>query len=153
MLVSCLTLIASALQAKRLTDGVMLSLSSARQSEVKAWEEEITACEHTLCLEQLHGGNIPQEGDVDFPAYHNRVFIPAHRSSALRLLRAHLKSVALSHLWCSWMRSSPIWWYWRQWSCTGAFQHHSTPRMRKTWDYYARGWSWLVVICALMIRD
>ncbi|KAG2136349.1 uncharacterized protein EDB93DRAFT_1169370 [Suillus bovinus] len=47
---------------KRLTDGVMLSLSSARQSEVKAWEEEITACEHTLCLEQLQSGTIPQEG-------------------------------------------------------------------------------------------
>jgi ubiquitin carboxyl-terminal hydrolase 5/13 len=41
----------------------MLSLSSARQSEVKAWEEEITACEHTLCLEQLQSGTIPQEGD------------------------------------------------------------------------------------------
>ncbi len=27
-------------------------MSSAQQSEVKAWEEEITACEHTLCLEQ-----------------------------------------------------------------------------------------------------
>ncbi|KAE8212077.1 hypothetical protein CF327_g4245 [Tilletia walkeri] len=32
--------------------GVMRALSSAQQSEVKAWEEEITACEHTLCLEQ-----------------------------------------------------------------------------------------------------
>ncbi|KAG1814654.1 uncharacterized protein BJ212DRAFT_1512291 [Suillus subaureus] len=39
-------------ETKRLTDGVMLSLSSARQSEVKAWEEEITACEHTLCDNQ-----------------------------------------------------------------------------------------------------
>ncbi|KAJ8597139.1 cysteine proteinase [Rhizopogon salebrosus TDB-379] len=49
-------------EAKRLTDGVMLSLSSARQSEVKAWEEEITACEHTLCLEQLQSGIIAEEG-------------------------------------------------------------------------------------------
>jgi len=32
--------------------GVMRALSSAQQTEVKAWEEEITACEHTLCLEQ-----------------------------------------------------------------------------------------------------
>lgn len=30
----------------------MQSLSSSRQSEVKAWEEEITACEHTLTLGQ-----------------------------------------------------------------------------------------------------
>ncbi|KIJ64045.1 hypothetical protein HYDPIDRAFT_133380 [Hydnomerulius pinastri MD-312] len=47
---------------KRLTDGIMQSLSSARQSEVKAWEEEITACEHTLLLEQLATGSIPAEG-------------------------------------------------------------------------------------------
>lgn len=27
-------------------------MSSAKKFEVKSWEEEITACEHTLCLEQ-----------------------------------------------------------------------------------------------------
>ncbi|EJD47976.1 ubiquitinyl hydrolase [Auricularia subglabra TFB-10046 SS5] len=37
-------------RVKRLVDGVMQSMSSARQSEVKAWEEEINACEHTLLL-------------------------------------------------------------------------------------------------------
>ncbi|KAF9218909.1 ubiquitinyl hydrolase [Gyrodon lividus] len=47
---------------KRLTEGVMQSLSSARQSEVKSWEEEINACEHTLLLEQLSSGSIPAEG-------------------------------------------------------------------------------------------
>jgi ubiquitin carboxyl-terminal hydrolase 5/13 len=30
----------------------MSALSSAQQSEVKAWEEEILACEHTLTLQQ-----------------------------------------------------------------------------------------------------
>jgi len=40
----------------------MQSLSSARQSEVKAWEEEITPCEHTLMLEQLDTGHIAQSG-------------------------------------------------------------------------------------------
>jgi hypothetical protein len=99
-------------QAKRLTDGVMLSLSSARQSEVKAWEEEITACEHTLCLEQLQSGIIAEEGNEETTANHDRAFISSHRSSALRLLRAHIKSLALSHLWCSWMRSCPIRWHW-----------------------------------------
>ncbi|PPR03548.1 hypothetical protein CVT24_007596 [Panaeolus cyanescens] len=39
-----------------LKTGVLQSLSSARQSEVKAWEEEITPCEHTLMLEQLVDG-------------------------------------------------------------------------------------------------
>ncbi|KAI0668763.1 ubiquitinyl hydrolase [Trametes maxima] len=47
---------------KSVVDGVMTSLSSARQSEVKAWEEEITACEHTLMLEQHATGHIAASG-------------------------------------------------------------------------------------------
>lgn len=45
-----------------LVNGVMHSLSSARQSEVKAWEEEFTPCEHTLMLEQLAVGHIAPSG-------------------------------------------------------------------------------------------
>jgi ubiquitin carboxyl-terminal hydrolase 5/13 len=33
-------------------NGIMTALSSSQQSEVKAWEEEILACEHTLTLQQ-----------------------------------------------------------------------------------------------------
>jgi ubiquitin carboxyl-terminal hydrolase 5/13 len=40
------------LQVEVLVNGVMKALSSAQQSEVKAWEEEILACEHTLTLQQ-----------------------------------------------------------------------------------------------------
>ncbi|KZT00902.1 ubiquitin carboxyl-terminal hydrolase 14 [Laetiporus sulphureus 93-53] len=47
---------------KALSDGVMKSLSSARQSEVKAWEEEITPCEHTLTLQQQATGHILASG-------------------------------------------------------------------------------------------
>ncbi|KAJ3800864.1 ubiquitin carboxyl-terminal hydrolase 14 [Lentinula aff. detonsa] len=36
-----------------LISSVLTSPSSARQSEVKAWEEEILPCEHTLTLDQL----------------------------------------------------------------------------------------------------
>ncbi|KAK9447508.1 uncharacterized protein V1518DRAFT_421178 [Limtongia smithiae] len=39
-------------ELSRVVQGVMTSLSSRQQSEVKAWEEEILPCEHTLCLEQ-----------------------------------------------------------------------------------------------------
>ncbi|TEB19535.1 ubiquitin carboxyl-terminal hydrolase 14 [Coprinellus micaceus] len=49
-------------QPQNLVSGVMTSLSSARQSEVKAWEEEITACEHTLCLEQFESAPIAASG-------------------------------------------------------------------------------------------
>ena len=49
-------------KVKALVTGVMQSLSSARQSEVKAWEEEITACEHTLMLEQFETAPIEASG-------------------------------------------------------------------------------------------
>lgn len=41
-----------ALELSAVVDGVMCALSSAQQSEVKAWEQEMTACEHTLTLQQ-----------------------------------------------------------------------------------------------------
>lgn len=40
------------LQAQSLTTATLASLSSARQSEVKAWEEEFEACLHTITLLQ-----------------------------------------------------------------------------------------------------
>jgi len=33
-------------------DGVLKANTFARQAEVQAWEQEMTPCEHTLCLEQ-----------------------------------------------------------------------------------------------------
>ncbi|OAL36824.1 hypothetical protein AYO20_03879 [Fonsecaea nubica] len=33
-------------------DGVMKAMTFAKSEEVKAWEQEFTPCEHTLCLEQ-----------------------------------------------------------------------------------------------------
>lgn len=47
---------------QRLSTAVMQSMSSARQSEVKAWEEEIVACEHTLTLHQHQSGVTPESG-------------------------------------------------------------------------------------------
>ena len=55
---------------KALVTGVMQSLSSARQSEVKAWEEEITACEHTLMLEQNAVGSIEASGRYPYAIRH-----------------------------------------------------------------------------------
>jgi ubiquitin carboxyl-terminal hydrolase 5/13 len=54
-------------QIKALVDETMHSLSSARQSEVKAWEEEFLPCEHTLMLHQTATGAIPASGA--FPTY------------------------------------------------------------------------------------
>lgn len=44
------------LQVKATVDGIMKSMASAQQSEVKAWEEELEMCEHTLMLQQEDAG-------------------------------------------------------------------------------------------------
>jgi ubiquitin carboxyl-terminal hydrolase 5/13 len=44
-------------------NGIMKALSSAQQSEVKAWEEEIHACEHALTLQQ-EPLIVPGEGEL-----------------------------------------------------------------------------------------
>ncbi|KAJ7600732.1 hypothetical protein C8J56DRAFT_911137 [Mycena floridula] len=49
-------------KVKSLVDGVMKSMSSARQSEVKAWEEEINPCEHALIMEQIPSGHVLEAG-------------------------------------------------------------------------------------------
>lgn len=40
----------------------MSSNSSAQQSEIKAWEEDITPCEHTLLLEQVPPHEVKSTG-------------------------------------------------------------------------------------------
>jgi ubiquitin carboxyl-terminal hydrolase 5/13 len=42
----------SAGKLPQVVEAVMKANTFARQEEVKAWEQELTACEHTLCLEQ-----------------------------------------------------------------------------------------------------
>lgn len=43
-------------------DGVLKANTFARQAEVQAWEQEYTACEHTLCLEQGMSRKIESQG-------------------------------------------------------------------------------------------
>lgn len=42
-------------------DGVMKAMTFATQTEVKAWEQEITPCEHTLCLEQTEAKQLESQ--------------------------------------------------------------------------------------------
>ncbi|KAF2268477.1 ubiquitin carboxyl-terminal hydrolase 14 [Lojkania enalia] len=44
----------------QIVDAVLKANTFARQEEVKAWEQELTACEHTLCLEQDAARQISQ---------------------------------------------------------------------------------------------
>ena len=43
-------------------NGVLKANTFARQAEVQAWEQEYTACEHTLCLEQEQSRKIDSQG-------------------------------------------------------------------------------------------
>ena len=43
-------------------EGVLKANTFARQEEVKAWEQELTACEHTLCLQQEDARRIDAQG-------------------------------------------------------------------------------------------
>lgn len=52
----------------------MQASSSARVAEVKAWEEEILPCEHTLTLQQFETGHIPASGMFD--TLHYRIVVP-----------------------------------------------------------------------------
>jgi hypothetical protein len=52
----------------------MSALSSARQSEVQAWEEEITACEHTLYVDQSGAGKVAANGMFSFLAIFHFLF-------------------------------------------------------------------------------
>jgi ubiquitin carboxyl-terminal hydrolase 5/13 len=49
------------LKLQAVVDGVMKAMTFARQEEVKAWEQEFTACEHTLCLEQQPSKHIASQ--------------------------------------------------------------------------------------------
>lgn len=42
-------------------DGVMKAMTFANSEEVKAWEQEFTPCEHTLCLEQQQSRQIESQ--------------------------------------------------------------------------------------------
>lgn len=58
------------IKLKSIVDAILSALSSAKQSEVKAWEEVITPCEHTLCLSQeppkkLEGQDLAHCADCD----------------------------------------------------------------------------------------
>ena len=89
---------------RTLVDGVMKSLSSARQEEVQAWEEEILPCEHTFTLFQLTTGHIPASGACGPPL---SLFLQLRLTSGgirrprvgtLLKMRPQGEPLALSHL-------------------------------------------------------
>ena len=95
-------------RVKALVDGVMHSLSSARQDEVKAWEEELHPCEHTLTLSQSATGHIPPSGTCLSAPFLPHRLLGGHRTGTLLEMRPQGESLALPYLWCAGLWSQAI---------------------------------------------
>jgi hypothetical protein len=111
------------IQLNTVRDGIMSSMASAQQSEVKAWEEELVACEHALLLEQddvpqgFQGeflsrlDRIPYQRSVQKLIYHmlSLLFLVPYTSLAsLQLLRPHLELVVMPHLRLGQLRETTV---------------------------------------------
>src|SRR5690606_12875561 len=50
-------------QLSTVVEGIMAASTFSRREEIKAWEQELTSCEHILMLEQKEARNI-ESGDL-----------------------------------------------------------------------------------------
>lgn len=121
---------------KTLADGVMQSLSSARQSEVKAWEEEIVPCEHTLTLEQHASGPIEASG-MHVVASGGQMLISLGRACSLHKVRFEGEPLALPNMRLAWVWSTTVRGYRREWPRLAALRGDSASRLRQAWHHYA----------------
>lgn len=128
-------------KVQSLIDGIMTSMSSARQSEVKAWEEDITACEHTLMLDQQATGHIAGTGtlllSVEKPE-RDPLTVSA-RSRPMRQMRSQREPMALLDLREPRMWKGSVWrsrWK-RPWS--SSLQREQSPRQCQVGNDYGRG--------------
>lgn len=98
--------------------GIMTALSSAQQSEIKAWEEEILPCEHTLTLQQ-EPVVVPGNGKSLFflrssPMWNLRTMLKMFPNSPITMfvLRPHFQPVVMSHLRSCQLWTTTVWRYW-----------------------------------------
>lgn len=56
-------------------DGVLKANTFARQAEVRAWEQDVVPCEHTLCLTQEDARQIDSQGMLHQWYFHSRADI------------------------------------------------------------------------------
>jgi hypothetical protein len=76
-------------------------MSSARQSEVKAWEEEISPCDHTRNLVQPGPKQLEQSGEHDLLLFGDALLIHFQAS--------HIAPNATSPRTCGYALHVPLW--------------------------------------------
>jgi len=81
----------------QVVDTVLKANTFAQQEEVKAWEQELTVVEHTLCLEQ----DAPRD-------------IESQNLGHCSILRSEREPLVMSYLRQPWLWSSSIWRNWRK---------------------------------------
>jgi hypothetical protein len=129
---------------RALVDSVMQSLSSARQQEVQAWEEELLPCEHTLTLAQLTTGHIPASGTCALRVPFLRLKLKfagwamVYRAGTLFEMRPQGEPLALPHLWCARLWAQALRRNRRERPRDGPFRRNRTSGLRQTWNYHAR---------------
>lgn len=84
----------------------MSALSSAQQSEVKAWEEEILVCEHTLTIQQEPIIDTGQsEPDMVFCV---RCSDACRSFQPMRIMQSYFPALAVSHMWACQLREKTV---------------------------------------------
>lgn len=139
-------------QIQKVIDGIMAANSSARQSEIKAWEEEIVACEHTLCLQQVQPKEVKSAGACAAAAAHStrrKTWAADGRDSPLPLyavrrsdvlgVRARREPLALPDVRLARVRPPPVWRRRRARSRAGALRPDGPPGRAQARDDHARG--------------
>lgn len=112
------------IQLDELAAAVLSSMSSAQKSEVKAWEEEIVACTHTIDLVQPEAKKLEPSGQ-SFPSFRIVACVALMqicRTRGVRSpgLRLDLQPLALPHLRLVGVRTPAVRWRWRKWAWSGA---------------------------------
>lgn len=99
--------------------GVLQAATFARREEVKAWEQELTPCDHTVFLQQESSRNIDSQGlsQMVFPRRAQSLKLSSYRPWSLLNVRSQGESMALPPMWQPGMWPCSSWWCYWELSC------------------------------------
>ena len=94
-----------------IVDAIMKAPTFSRQEEIKAWEQEFVACEHTVCLQQDATRHIKTEGTgfLELLNTDGRSAKRVSRSITMLRMRPEGEPLALSAMRQYWLWPKSIW--------------------------------------------